>query len=97
MSAARMLEGKKGIVLGVANKRSIAWGIASALAESGAAVAFTYQGEKLLRRVEGLVASRLKSLVVVVGAVGSVSSPSCPTGSETEPTASCTPCSGATA
>ena len=55
MSTSKLLDGKKGIVLGVANKRSIAWGIASALSNAGAALAFTYQGEKLQRRVEDLV------------------------------------------
>ena len=51
-----LLEGKKGIVLGVANKRSIAWSIAEAASRNGAQLAFTYQGEKLRPRVEGLVA-----------------------------------------
>jgi enoyl-[acyl-carrier protein] reductase I len=55
MSTGNLLDGKKGIVLGVANKRSIAWGIASALSEAGATLAFTYQGERLQRRVEELV------------------------------------------
>ena len=40
-----LLEGKTGIVLGVANKRSIAWAIAQALAGAGMRLAFTYQGE----------------------------------------------------
>ncbi len=52
-----LLEGKKGIVLGVANKRSIAWAIASAFSEAGACLAFTYQGDKLQKRVEDLVAT----------------------------------------
>ncbi len=51
----RMLEGKKGIVLGVANKRSIAWAIAKAACNAGASLAFTYQGEKLKEKVEDLV------------------------------------------
>ena len=49
-----LLKGKKGIVLGVANKRSIAWGIAQALANNGAQLAFTYQGERLKESVEEL-------------------------------------------
>ncbi len=49
-----LLKGKKGIVLGVANKRSIAWGIAQALANHGAQLAFTYQGERLKESVEEL-------------------------------------------
>src|SRR5207245_7512112 len=44
-------EGKTGLILGVANKRSIAWSIAKRLAEGGATLAFTYQGE----RIEGSV------------------------------------------
>ena len=42
-----LLKGKKGLVLGVANKRSIAWAIARALLNHGAELAFTYQGERL--------------------------------------------------
>ena len=40
-----MLKGKRGLIMGVANERSIAWGIARAMAEAGAEVAFTYQGD----------------------------------------------------
>jgi enoyl-[acyl-carrier protein] reductase I len=49
-----LLEGKTGIVFGVANKRSIAWAIAQAWAEEGASLAFTYQGERLQKNVEDL-------------------------------------------
>ena len=49
-----LLKGKKGIVLGVANKRSIAWGIARALANHGVQLAFTYQGDRLRESVEEL-------------------------------------------
>jgi enoyl-[acyl-carrier protein] reductase I len=49
-----MLEGKTGIVLGVANKRSIAWAIAQALAREGMRLAFSYQGERLKASVEEL-------------------------------------------
>jgi enoyl-[acyl-carrier protein] reductase I len=52
-----MLEGKTGIVLGVANKRSIAWAIAQALAREGMRLAFTYQGERLRESVEELAGS----------------------------------------
>ena len=48
------LKGKRGLVMGVANERSIAWGIASMAAESGAELAFTYQGEALEKRVRPL-------------------------------------------
>jgi enoyl-[acyl-carrier protein] reductase I len=50
-----LLEGKRGLVFGVANRRSIAWGIAQALARAGARLAFTYQGERLRDKVEELV------------------------------------------
>jgi enoyl-[acyl-carrier protein] reductase I len=49
-----LLEGKLGIVFGVANKRSIAWAIAQAWAKEGAKLAFTYQGERLKDNVEEL-------------------------------------------
>ncbi len=49
------LEGKTGVVFGVANKKSIAWGIAQAWHEAGARLAFTYQGERLKGKVEALV------------------------------------------
>src|SRR5258706_10360883 len=49
-----ILEGKTGIVFGVANKRSIAWAIAQAWAKEGAKLAFTYQGERLKDNVEEL-------------------------------------------
>ena len=52
---ARALEGKKGIILGVTNKRSIAWAIARAASDAGASLAFTYQGDKLKEKVEELV------------------------------------------
>lgn len=54
---ADMMKGKRGLVMGVANERSIAWGIASALASEGADLAFTYQGEAFGRRVAPLAAS----------------------------------------
>ncbi|MFW2541428.1 enoyl-ACP reductase FabI [Primorskyibacter sp. 2E107] len=51
------LNGKRGLVMGVANERSIAWGIARACAEAGAELAFTYQGEAFGKRLEPLAAS----------------------------------------
>ncbi|WP_294612839.1 enoyl-ACP reductase [uncultured Roseovarius sp.] len=51
------LKGKRGLVIGVANDRSIAWGIAKAMAEAGAELAFSYQGEAFAKRVEPLAAS----------------------------------------
>jgi enoyl-[acyl-carrier protein] reductase I len=53
----KLLEGKTGIVFGVANKRSIAWAIAQALAGAGARLAFTYQGERLKESVETLTST----------------------------------------
>ena len=50
-------EGKRGLVLGVANKRSIAWAIASRLAQGGAQLAFTYQGERIEKSVRELAES----------------------------------------
>ncbi len=51
------LEGKKGLIMGVANDRSIAWGISKAAHEAGAELAFTYQGEALEKRVKPLAES----------------------------------------
>ena len=51
------MEGKKGLIIGVANERSIAWGIAKVLAEHGAELAITYQTESLERRVRPLAES----------------------------------------
>jgi len=51
-----LLEGKTGLVLGIANKRSIAWGIAQAVAREGARLAVTYQGERLEENVRELAA-----------------------------------------
>ncbi|GLR80582.1 enoyl-[acyl-carrier-protein] reductase [NADH] 1 [Azospirillum oryzae] len=48
------MAGKRGLIMGVANDRSIAWGIASTLAQHGAELAFTYQGDALLKRVKPL-------------------------------------------
>ena len=52
-----LMRGKRGLVMGVANHNSIAWGIASQLAAQGAEMAFTYQGESLERRVRPLAES----------------------------------------
>ena len=54
MGECRVLEGRRGLIMGVANNRSIAWGIAKACAEAGAELAFTYQGEALKKRVQPL-------------------------------------------
>src|SRR3546814_19579304 len=52
-----LMAGKRGLVMGVANDRSIAWGIATAAREQGAELAFTFQGEALERRVRPLAES----------------------------------------
>ncbi|ANT59772.1 MULTISPECIES: enoyl-ACP reductase [Roseobacteraceae] len=52
-----LLKGKRGLIMGVANDRSIAWGIAKALHEAGAELAFTYQGEAFGKRLEPLAQS----------------------------------------
>lgn len=49
-----IMEGKRGLILGLANNRSIAWGIAKACREHGAELGFTYQGDALKKRVEPL-------------------------------------------
>jgi enoyl-[acyl-carrier protein] reductase I len=52
-----LMKGKRGIVMGVANEKSIAWGMARALHEAGAEMAFTYQGDAFGKRVKPLAAS----------------------------------------
>jgi len=59
-----MLENKVGMIFGVANKRSIAWACATACAEHGAKMAFTYQGERLKENVEKLAGELEDSLIV---------------------------------
>ncbi|TBN41796.1 enoyl-[acyl-carrier-protein] reductase FabI [Paracoccus subflavus] len=59
-----LMAGKRGLVMGLANDKSIAWGIARALAAEGAELAFSYQGEALKKRVEPLAASLGSSLVL---------------------------------
>lgn len=51
-----LMKGRRGLIMGLANDKSIAWGIAKALADQGAELAFSYQGEALKRRVEPLAA-----------------------------------------
>ncbi|CAM5763737.1 enoyl-[acyl-carrier-protein] reductase [NADH] [Labrys miyagiensis] len=63
MTASGLMAGKRGLIMGVANNRSIAWGIAKACRQHGAELAFTYQGDALKKRVEPL-AAELDALVV---------------------------------
>ena len=53
-----LMQGKRGVILGVANNRSIAWGIAKACHAAGAEIALTWQGDALKKRVEPLARSR---------------------------------------
>ena len=62
--AGTLMQGKRGLIMGVANNRSIAWGIAKAVAAQGAALAFTYQGDALKKRVEPLAAEAGSALVL---------------------------------
>jgi enoyl-[acyl-carrier protein] reductase I len=59
-----LMEGKRGLVMGVANDHSIAWGIAKMLSDHGAKLAFTYQGDALLKRVKPLADSVGSSLLM---------------------------------
>jgi len=60
----KLMQGKRGLIMGVANDHSIAWGIARTLAAHGAELAFTYQGEALGKRVKPLAASLSSNLVL---------------------------------
>ena len=60
----KLLEGKKGIILGVANKHSIAWSIAESASREGAELAFTYQGERLAENVRKLAGTLPDSIVL---------------------------------
>src|SRR5438128_5130535 len=60
----QLMQGKRGLIMGVANDHSIAWGIARTLAAHGATLAFTYQGEALGRRVRPLAQSIGASLLL---------------------------------
>ena len=60
----KLMQGKRGLVMGVANDHSIAWGIAKALSAQGAELAFTFQGEALGKRVAPLAASLGSKIVL---------------------------------
>ncbi|MCP3969026.1 MAG: enoyl-ACP reductase FabI [Rhodobacteraceae bacterium] len=62
--ASGLMTGKRGLIMGLANDKSIAWGIAKALAGAGAELAFSYQGEALKKRVDPLAAQLGSDLVV---------------------------------
>jgi len=60
----QLMAGKRGLIMGVANDKSIAWGIAKCLADAGAEIAFSYQGDALKKRVEPLAAQVGSDLVL---------------------------------
>ena len=60
----RLMEGKRGLIMGVANERSIAWGIAKAVSDQGAKLAFTYQNDALGKRVRPLAEQTGSDLVI---------------------------------
>ena len=64
VATGNLMAGKRGLVMGVANNRSIAWGIAKACAAQGAEIALTYQGDALKKRVEPLAAELGSSVVL---------------------------------
>ena len=59
-----LMQNKKGLIMGVANDRSIAWGIAKAISKNGGKIAFTYQGEPLKKRVKPLAESINSNLII---------------------------------
>ncbi|MBT6008713.1 MAG: SDR family oxidoreductase, partial [Rhodobacterales bacterium] len=59
-----LMKGKRGLIMGVANEKSIAWGIAREMAAQGAELAFTYQGEAFGKRVQPLAASVGSNILV---------------------------------
>lgn len=64
IASGNLMQGKRGVIMGVANDRSIAWGIAQAVAAQGGEIAFTYQGEALEKRVRPLAESVGSGLVL---------------------------------
>ena len=74
---AGLMQGKRGLVMGVANDRSIAWGIASALSAEGAELAFSYQGEAFGKRLQPLAASVGSDILVDVDVTDEASLDGC--------------------
>ncbi|MEM9318333.1 MAG: enoyl-ACP reductase [Pseudomonadota bacterium] len=74
---AELMRGKRGLIMGVANDRSIAWGIAKALHTEGAELAFSYQGDAFGKRVEPLAASLGSDLLVDVDVTDDASLDAC--------------------
>ena len=59
-----IMKDKKGLIMGVANDRSIAWGIAESISSQGGKLAFTYQGDSLKKRVEPLAKSLGSNILI---------------------------------
>lgn len=74
---ADLLKGKRGLIMGVANERSIAWGIARAMADEGAELAFSYQGDAFGKRVAPLAASVGSDFLVEVDVMDDASLDTC--------------------
>lgn len=74
---ADLMKGKRGLVMGVANERSIAWGIAAALSAEGAELAFSYQGEAFGKRLQPLAASVGSDLMIDVDVTNEESLDAC--------------------
>jgi enoyl-[acyl-carrier protein] reductase I len=74
---ADLMKGKRGLIMGVANERSIAWGIAKAMADEGAELAFSYQGEAFGKRVAPLAASVGSDVLVDVDVMDDASLDAC--------------------
>ena len=72
-----LMKGKRGLIMGVANERSIAWGIASAMAAEEAELAFSYQGDAFGKRVEPLAASVGSDFLVDVDVMDDASMDAC--------------------
>ena len=74
---ADLMKGKRGLIMGVANERSIAWGIAQAMAAEGAELAFSYQGDAFGKRVEPLAASLGSTFMVDCDVMNALSMDAC--------------------
>lgn len=72
-----LMQGKKGLIMGLANDKSIAWGIAQALNEQGASIAISYQGEALEKRVQPLAAELDNSMLIKCDVSDSASVEAC--------------------
>lgn len=77
MTAKQLMAGKKGLIMGLANDKSIAWGIAQALSEQGAQIAVSYQNEMLEKRVRPLVEQLDNSLLIKCDVSDSASVEAC--------------------